>query len=280
MKKILVTGAGGYIGRHIVKKLCEMNYSIIAVDINTNTIDDRAIKLIYDIFDCDETVYKKLGSPDVCLHLAWQDGFKHNSELHIDKLPSHYRFLRYMLEGGLKHIAIMGTMHEIGYWEGEIDENTPANPLTYYGIAKNALRQLVKILVNDKDIVFQWLRAFYIYGDDIYNNSIFSKILKMEREGKSTFPFTTGKNKFDFISIDELSTQIAYAVTQDKISGIINCCSGKPMALKERIEQFIKENGLKIRPEYGAYPERPYESPAIWGSNDKILRILSSKGEV
>jgi len=100
----------------------------------------------------------------------------------------------------------------------------------------------------------------------------------MEREGKSTFPFTTGKNKFDFISIDELSTQIAYAVTQDKISGIINCCSGKPMALKERIEQFIKENGLKIRPEYGAYPERPYESPAIWGSNDKILRILSSKG--
>ncbi len=278
MKKILVTGAGGYIGRHIVKKLCEMNYSIIAVDINTNTIDDRAIKLIYDIFDCDETVYKKLGSPDVCLHLAWQDGFKHNSELHIDKLPSHYRFLRYMLEGGLKHIAIMGTMHEIGYWEGEIDENTPANPLTYYGIAKNALRQLVKILVNDKDIVFQWLRAFYIYGDDIYNNSIFSKILKMEREGKSTFPFTTGKNKFDFISIDELSTQIAYAVTQDKISGIINCCSGKPMALKERIEQFIKENGLKIRPEYGAYPERPYESPAIWGSNDKILRILSSKG--
>lgn len=278
MKKILVTGAGGYIGRHIVKKLCEMNYSIIAVDINTNTIDDRAIKLVYDIFDCDETVYKKLGSPDVCLHLAWQDGFKHNSELHIDKLPSHYRFLRYMLEGGLKHIAIMGTMHEIGYWEGEIDENTPANPLTYYGIAKNALRQLVKILVNDKDIVFQWLRAFYIYGDDIYNNSIFSKILKMEREGKSTFPFTTGKNKFDFISIDELSTQIAYAVTQDKISGIINCCSGKPMALKERIEQFIKENGLKIRPEYGAYPERPYESPAIWGSNDKILRILSSKG--
>ena len=57
-------------------------------------------------------------------------------------------------------------MHEIGYWEGAIDENTPSNPTTLYGIAKNSLRQSIEVLTHDTDVVIQWLRAFYIIGDD------------------------------------------------------------------------------------------------------------------
>lgn len=60
----------------------------------------------------------------------------------------------------------MGTMHEIGYWEGAIDENTPCNPLSMYGIAKDALRRCMIQYTQQKGCILQWLRGYYILGDD------------------------------------------------------------------------------------------------------------------
>ncbi|MEL7657584.1 MAG: NAD(P)-dependent oxidoreductase, partial [Bacillota bacterium] len=75
--------------------------------------------------------------------------------------------------------------------------------------------------------------------------------------------------------INELAEQIAACATQTEISGIINCCTGKPISLAEKIEEFILEQDLKIRLEYGAYPDRSYDSPGVWGDNTKIQKILS-----
>ena len=81
-------------------------------------------------------------------------------------LSQHFEFLRSMAIGGCKKIAVMGTMHEVGYWEGAINESTPCAPLSQYGIAKNALRQSLMLLSNDIGFNLYWLRAYYIYGDD------------------------------------------------------------------------------------------------------------------
>ena len=169
----------------------------------------------------------------------------------------------------------MGTMHEVGYWEGAIDENTPCNPISMYGIAKDSLRRSMILYTQQKGVILQWLRAYYILGDDKHNNSIFCKLLLAAEEGKKTFPFTTGKNKYDFITVDELAKQISAAVSQSEINGIINCCTGNPMSLAERVEQFIKENNLDIKLEYGAFPDRPYDSPCEYGDDTKIQIILN-----
>ncbi len=275
MSHVLVTGAGGYIGRHVVQALIDEGHEVSAVDLNLFYVDDRAKKIHVDIFNSDKNIYEMVGKPDICIHLAWQDGFIHDSERHMLNLAKHYIFIKQMLEGGLKHISIMGTMHEIGYWEGEIDEDTPANPLTLYGIAKNALRQSMNgLLKNYPDVIYQWLRAYYIYGDDSFNKSIFTKIAIMENEGKKVFPFTSGENKYDFIEVNRLATQIAKASTQKKIQGIINCCSGEPISLKEQVEKFLIEKNYKIRPEYGAFPDREYDSPGVWGNATKIREIM------
>ena len=208
--------------------------------------------------------------------MAWKDGFVHSSDAHMEYLSKHYMFIKNMVNGGLKHLAVMGTMHEVGYYEGTIDENTPTNPISMYGIAKDALRRSTELYLKDKDVVLQWLRAYYIYGDDKKNNSIFAKIILAEEEGKETFPFTTGKNKYDFIKVDELAHQISATVMQDKINGIINCCSGQPVSLAEKVESFIKENNFNIKLEYGAFPDREYDSPAVWGDNKKIKLIMNN----
>ncbi len=276
--KILVTGANGYIGRHVVKSLLDKGVDVIACDIVTDDVDKRAEHKNLNIFELPEgNIFEQMGAPDVCLHMAWRNGFVHNAPTQIGDLSAHYQFLTAMIDGGLKQLAVMGTMHEVGYWEGAIDENTPCNPISMYGIAKDALRRAMILYTQQKGVALQWLRAYYILGDDKRNNSIFCKLLLAAEEGKRTFPFTSGNNQYDFITVDELATQLSAAVMQKEITGIINCCTGKPMSLADRVEQFIKEQGLDIKLEYGAFPDRPYDSPCEFGNPDKIQKILSQQ---
>lgn len=271
--KVLVTGANGYMGTGIVKELLDDKCDVIAVDFSTDLIDERACKKSIDLFSL-KNPYEELGEPEVLLHLAWRDGFSHDSINHINDFAKHYNFLTEMMEAGIKRVCVMGSMHEIGFFEGSIDENTPANPQSLYGISKNALRNAVQLSAAKTGTIFQWIRGYYIVGNSEAGSSIFSKITSAVKDGKSEFPFTMGQNQYDFIDYEDFCKQVAAVVEQDQINGIINCCSGRPMPLGERVEKFIRDNNYHIELKYGAFPDRPYDSPCEYGDATKINEIM------
>lgn len=277
-KTVLVSGANGYIGRHVVPQLKALGARVVALDIlaSDNSCADEQISadLLSTSFEPSNYLSE---APDVCLHLAWRDGFNHSSLSHMSDLSGHYRFLTKMVDFGAKHLAVMGSMHEVGYWEGPIDENTPCEPLSLYGVAKDALRRALILEQGRRGFILQWLRGYYIIGDDVDSQSVFGKLSRAAYAGETSFPFTTGKNKYDFISVQDLAQMIAATVVQDRVTGIINCCSGQPVSLADKVEEFIEENNLSISLEYGAYPDRPYDSPGVWGDPSKINMILGKK---
>lgn len=271
--RILVTGANGYLGQGIVRRLLDDGVEVVATDYNNEYIDERARFIGADIFNV-ESPYDFFDMPDKLLHLAWKNGFVHSADNHIHDLPVHVDFIKRCINSGIKEISILGSMHEIGFFEGSINENTPANPMSMYGISKNALRQSATLLCKENNIPLKWLRGYYIVGNSDRGCSIFSKITVSEKAGQETFPFTMGLNQWDFIDYELFCTQVAACMEQDEINGIINICSGRPEKLSERVERFIKENNYKIKLEYGAFPDRPYDSKAVWGDSKKIEQIM------
>ncbi len=275
-KRTVVTGANGYIGSHVIDELIKLNKNVLAVDFNNSKINKKAEFINFDILNeaNNKELYSILNCPDNVIHLAWQDGFNHYASSHINNLVNHFYFLKNIIDSGVKSLTVMGTVHETGYHEGKVTENTPCNPLSYYGLAKNTLRQLLFAYAKDKDVSIKWLRAYYITGDDFNNHSVFTKILEAAKQNKKEFPFTKGCNQFDFIDINELAKMITYASLQNEVDGIINVCSGEPVSMKDKALDFIKEHNLDIKLKFGVFPQRKYDSPVVYGDNTKIKKIM------
>lgn len=280
---ILVTGAAGYTGRHVVTALSARGERVTAVvrpgsadrvpaATGPGTVDVVELDVLSPTADLSPLLDS---APDAVVHLAWEKGFAHAAPEHMLRLSDHYRVLQQFVEAGTARVAALGTMHEIGYHEGAVLADTPTNPLSLYGIAKDALRRACLTSFTDRT-AFQWLRAYYIYGDDRQNQSIFTKLLEAADAGKTSFPFTTGTRQFDFIHVEELGRQIAATVSQSEVTGVINVSTGTPISLGDQVEAFIREHELGIELEYGAFPDRPYDSPVVFGDATEIRRILEA----
>ncbi len=277
---VTITGAGGYIGRHVVSAVADLGYEPVAVvrpgKGGTADLDPRARIVEADLLVEGTDISATVAADTVAfIHLAWQDGFVHNAPSHLRYVGRHLDVLTAAAQAGVPRVVALGTMHEIGYWEGPIEEDTPSAPRSLYGIAKDALRRSALLTLTDR-VEFAWLRCFYIYGDDRRSNSIFGRLLTAADEGSATFPFTSGRNLFDFIHVDELARQIAAAAITPGEVGIINCATGRPISLAEQVEAFISDHDLDIRLEYGAFPDRPYDSPGVWGDARRIQSIMQS----
>ena len=278
MKRILITGANGYLGRGIVSEISKVGgYHITATDFSFTLSDGDTCgnieKKECNLFEVEDP-YHYFGEPDVVVHLAWRKGFVHYADEHMADLPLHCRFIKKMAESDTERIAVMGTMHEVGFFEGSIKSDTPCHPESFYGIAKNALREYTRILCRQNGKKLQWLRAYYIVGNSLKGSSIFSKISEAAKNGNKTFPFTMGLNQFDFLDYDEFCRRVAMTVLQDESLGIINICHGRPEKLADRVERFIKENHFDIALDYGKFPDRPYDSKAVWGDSREIDEII------
>ena len=276
--KILVTGATGFVGKHVIKELLKYEHDIIAAG-RTNSADlprkINTIKLDLDNMDPNKNYFSETGEPDLLIHLAWQGLPNYKEKFHIEKnLPSHSGFLKNIVDNGLQNLVVTGTCFEYGMKEGCLSEDIESDPQNPYAAAKDELRKFLEQLQAEKYYNLKWLRLFYIYGKGQNPNSLLSQLESALEKGETTFNMSGGEQLRDYLPIEKVAEYIVTIALQNKINGIINCCSGVPVKVKTLVENYLKEKNKKIELNLGYYPYPHYEPLAFWGDNTKLKKII------
>ena len=278
--KVAVTGASGFIGGHVLNALARHeDLEIVAVsrrEIPADRLPAGAAQAILDIAAPTEADFDRLGRPDVLMHLAWDGLPNYQSPHHIEReLPAQYRFLRMLIEGGLRALLVTGTCYEYGMLGGELGEERVAEPASPYASAKIALHRQLELLKASTPFALTWARLFYTWGPGQASGSIFPQLCAAVERGDARFPMSPGEQIRDYLAVEEMARILVALALRREDSGAVNVCSGMPVRLRAQVEQWLAEYGWKIALDLGRYPYPDHEPLAFWGSVEKLERLLA-----
>lgn len=277
--KILVTGATGFVGQHLVPQLLNDGHEIIAMARDAKKAasmswSDNVTFISFDIFNKDDDPVALLGRPDMLIHLAWPGLPNYKDLFHFEKnLPASYDFIKKMIQAGLSRAMVTGTCFEYGMQEGCLSENLQTMPSNPYGVAKDTLRKFLQLLQVQYNFNLQWVRLFYMYGLGQNPKSLLAQLDAAIDQQEPVFNMSGGEQLRDYLPVEEVARKIVLLVNHPECSGIINCCSGKPISVRRLVEQRIFERGAEIALNLGYYPYPDYEPMAFWGNSQKLDAI-------
>jgi len=250
--KILVTGASGFLGRHVVRALLARGHQITAVARNAERA--RALGWPSDVnfIACDIHTQHldvgTLGQADAVLHLAWPGLPNYKALYHFeDTLFADYRFLKNLVLAGHRHLLVTGTCFEYGMQNGRLDEWTETRPSNPYGLAKDSLRKFLETLKAERPFTLQWARLFYLYGEGQNAGSLLAQLERALENGDEEFPMSGGEQLRDYLPVQRVATSLVRLVEHPECDGVVNICSGTPVSIRTMVEEFTKGKGKRIR---------------------------------
>ncbi|PIV87541.1 MAG: epimerase [Hydrogenophilales bacterium CG17_big_fil_post_rev_8_21_14_2_50_63_12] len=278
--RVAVTGATGFIGRHVLEELARRGVETIAV-VRSSTASPPALPgtrmACMDIHAAPSDAYDLIGRPDALIHLAWGGLPNYRSLHHFEQeLPAQYRFLRGLVEAGLSTLVVAGTCFEYGMQSGPLNESLETRPNNPYGFAKDMLRRQLEFLKAAYPFALTWTRLFYLYGEGQAENSLYPQLRKAVQRGDKTFPMSGGEQLRDYLPVSEVARALVALTLRQEDIGTINLCSGQPVSVRNLIEGWIRENGWSISPNLGHYPYPDHEPLAFWGSSKKLSSLIGN----
>lgn len=283
--KTLVTGAAGFVGRHVVTELLSRGHQVIAVDRD----EDRARTMpwfqycrfiAHDIYQPTSNPRKVFGDSDVVIHLAWQGLPNYKELFHFeDILPADYRFLKSLVASSYPQLLIAGTCLEYGMQNGCLKEALPTRPTNPYALAKDTLRKALEMLKAQHPFALQWARLFYMYGDGQNPGSLLAQLDRAIEAGDPVFNMSGGEQLRDYLPVQQIAAYLVTIAESPNFSSIVNVCSGVPISVRRLVEQRIAHRKSKIRLNLGYYSYPDYEPMAFWGDRHKLDGILKERQE-
>jgi nucleoside-diphosphate-sugar epimerase len=286
MQTVLVTGATGFIGGHLIDRLLAGGITVIATSAHEERAReaswfDRVRYLPFDLgkVDAGTDYYRLFGEPDAMIHLAWEGLPNYNADFHLQvNYPRHLLFLENLIRNGLRDLTVTGTCLEYGMQEGCLREDLPALPGNPYAMAKDHLRVSLEESVSSNGVSFKWARLFYLYGPGQASGSLIPQLERALLNGDAYFNMSGGEQVRDYLPVGELAGYLADIALQQRVTGIINCCSGKGIRVRDLVNEYLKARGRSIELRYGVYPYPDYEPMRFWGDNTRLKTVLSYIG--
>lgn len=275
LKKILITGSSGFIGKELVNKLANSKKIILYLLINKNRSikNSKNIKFIHCSLTNSKRLKKILNKIDITdiIHCAWagvsaksRNSLKQKINLEItNNLLNSINYKR------INSFIALGSQAEYGSKLNRIYESSTPRPITKYGKIKIKIFNKIKIFCKKNNVRFVWLRIFAGYGANGDKNWIItSTIMKLINNQRTKF--TSGEQVYNFIHVSDIATAIIKSLYNNNANGIFNLASEKSYTIKYVIQLIFKRLKIKRKPIFGEINYR----------DDQIMKFLPSISKI
>lgn len=280
--KVAVTGATGFVGRHLVPQLIARGHEVTALvrdeaKARRFSWADNVSLVSLEIQSLKADFAEALGIQDAVVHLAWPGLPNYTSPFHFEEnLPAAYRFLTQCVVANVPQVLVTGTCFEYGMRDGclaEVLDSQPANP---YALAKDTLRKFLESWQQQHPFALQWARLFYMHGEGQNPSSLLAQLDRAIDNGDAVFNMSGGEQLRDYLPVVEVARRLISLLEHPELTGVTNICSGAPISVRRLVEQRLAERGAQVKLNLGHYPYPSYEPMAFWGDSRRFRSIDSS----
>ncbi len=266
MKKILVTGARGFIGRHVLTTLLARDYNVHAVTSkNASPPVSGCTWHTVDLLDtCQITSLLKTVQPNYLLHFAWctAPGEYWTSRDNLRWVQASLELLKQFQEYGGQRIVMAGTCAEYDWSYGYCTEfKTPKTPATLYGVCKQALQSMLDLHSRQTGLSSAWGRIFFVYGPYERPQRLVPSVIRAVLKGE-TARCSDGSQIRDFLYVQDVADAFV-ALLESHVRGPVNIASGEPVALQELIYMIAAKFNRDDLIQLGAVSTSPDEPPLL-----------------
>lgn len=279
MKKVLVTGATGFIGRNTITPLIVKGYEVHAVFSHEKRGSDQVFWHHGDLLNPSDV--KRIITdvqPTHLLHFAWYTEHERfwRSFDNFKWVEATLALLRTFGKSGGKRAVFAGTCAEYDWKYGYLSEDiTPLTPSTPYGICKNALQSLVSSYGDLSGMSVAWGRVFYLYGP--YENllrfvpSVINSLCNM-----GLAKCSHGNQMRDFMHVKD-AAEAFVAILESNVTGPVNVSTGDPVRIKDVAMKIASLLEMAGKVEFGAIEHQPNDPPMIFGNPTRLNQEVGWK---
>lgn len=269
--RILVTGATGFVGGHLVRRLLRERH-----EIHVLTRPGTDLLKFGDELDqvsshphCGSTEdmisLVRDAQPDAVIHLAslflGEHGPDDVDELVRSNILLSVQLAEAMAANGVRLLINVGTS-----WQHYDDEDY--NPVNLYAATKQAFRALLKYYVEVRQVRVVNLELFDTFGPNDRRGKLFS-LLERLRSGGDSIGMSPGAQRLDPVYIDDVVEAFIIALERLRSGAVqaeetYSVCSGDPIQLKELVKIYEDEAGVTLNIEWGGRPYRAREVMQPW----------------
>ena len=267
MKRVLVTGATGFIGRNSLPLLRRTGYEVHAVSGSPTTQD--AYGAIHwhcaNLLKSDEVValVQKV-RPSHLLHLAWYaiPGKFWTASENLDWVQATVGLMRVFHEQGGQRFVGAGSCAEYDWAFDHCQEaSTPCRPATLYGAAKYCTQLLLDAWSRQTGMSSAWGRMFFLYGPGEYPSRLVPSVINSLLNGEPAL-CTHGEQVRDFMHVEDVAAAFVALLDSD-VQGVVNIASGAPLPLKDVIYTIADQLGRRELVQLGAIPANAADPAAL-----------------
>ena len=241
MKKILITGASGFIGRHCLPLLLDKGYEIHAISSKIQPESRPGIIWHHvDLLDVSQ-INRLIATvrPAQILHLAWyaEPCQFWNAWENLRWVQSSLSLLEAFAREGGQRIVMAGSCAEYNWKYSFLSEqHTPLSPLTLYGTCKHALQITLSSFAEQSGLSTAWGRIFFLYGPYEHPLRLTSYVIRSLLKNEPAL-CSHGNQIRDFLYVEDAASAFV-ALLESEFRGPVNIASGQPVSIKEIISKI------------------------------------------